>query len=45
MRLMCATALSALLVLVNVSCAPADATIRPVSREIAVRGEAPTPLG
>ncbi len=44
MRLICATALSTLLTLVNVSCAPADATVRPVSREIAVRGEAPTPL-
>jgi len=44
MRLICAIALSALLVLVNVSCAPTVATVQPVGREIGAHREAPTTL-
>jgi HEAT repeat protein len=44
MRLICAAGLAALLVLVNVSCVPTGPAVQPVSREIAVRGEASTTL-
>ena len=44
MRLICAIALSVLLVLANVSCAPTAATVQPVGRDIAAYREAPTTL-